>query len=334
MPDCKNCGSYFPNRVKIDGVVRVIANRKYCFVCSPFGQHNTRQIHVPVKERKKRDYAHKYFAEARQKRKATLVELKGGKCCICSYNRCLGALDFHHIDPANKKFPLSSGSISSIAWERILEEVDKTVLLCKVCHAEVEAGLHKCKEDQWRKDKSRNLCSEYLLSRTGDTDKYFYFKCKQCNKDFVPQKTRLQYCSADCYYIAIRKCKRPTLDELQEMLSNMPWSAIARNYGVRDNTVRKWARKYGICKPEEAKQRELKQRKFSPLALRRSIEANSKSYTLLNPNGGIVTITNMRKFCSTHKLNPYKMSQVARGKRRQHKGWRFPTTIIPVLLIV
>lgn len=42
--------------------------------------------------------------KARQKRKADLVYIMGGKCSICGYDKCQQALEFHHIDKSTKKF--------------------------------------------------------------------------------------------------------------------------------------------------------------------------------------------------------------------------------------
>lgn len=42
--------------------------------------------------------------EATQKRrdkvKAIAVAYKGGKCQVCGYNKYVGALEFHHVDPS------------------------------------------------------------------------------------------------------------------------------------------------------------------------------------------------------------------------------------------
>src|SRR5207248_1431325 len=81
-------------------------------------------------------------AVARRRRnvKAILVEEAGGGCVRCGYDRCCGALHFHHLDPKSKSFTLSNrGWTRSIAAAR--EEVAKCILLCSNCHAEVEAGL-------------------------------------------------------------------------------------------------------------------------------------------------------------------------------------------------
>jgi hypothetical protein len=79
-------------------------------------------------------------AERRRVVKRTLVEDAGGRCVICGYDRCEGALQFHHLDPATKAFSLShAGTSRSLAKSR--EEASKCVLLCANCHAEVEAGV-------------------------------------------------------------------------------------------------------------------------------------------------------------------------------------------------
>lgn len=79
--------------------------------------------------------------ERRRRRiKETLVAEAGGECVLCGYSRCLAALQFHHVDPVNKRFHLSMHGVSrSIARAR--EEAAKCVLLCANCHAEVEQGL-------------------------------------------------------------------------------------------------------------------------------------------------------------------------------------------------
>jgi hypothetical protein len=76
----------------------------------------------------------------RQAVKLSLIEEAGGACVICGYDRHPRALEFHHPDPALKRFPVSNGG-NSIAIERLRVEAEKCVLLCANCHAEVEAGV-------------------------------------------------------------------------------------------------------------------------------------------------------------------------------------------------
>lgn len=70
--------------------------------------------------------------------KEQAVAYLGGKCRVCGYHKCLAALDFHHRDPREKDFEISS----KMSWEAIEPELRKVVPLCKNCHAETHAGLH------------------------------------------------------------------------------------------------------------------------------------------------------------------------------------------------
>lgn len=75
----------------------------------------------------------------RQKMKLRLVEYKGGKCSLCGYNKCVKALEFHHIDPHKKDFQISR--YSNLKWETVVREVDKCILVCSNCHREIHDGL-------------------------------------------------------------------------------------------------------------------------------------------------------------------------------------------------
>jgi hypothetical protein len=50
--------------------------------------------------------------------------------------------------------------------------------------------------------------------------------------------------------------------------------------------------------------------------------SNSKSYLVTFPDGKLVTITGLSKFCKEHNLNTGLMSSVATGRHHQHKGFR------------
>ncbi len=76
----------------------------------------------------------------RRKVKQLLVDEAGGRCSVCGYSRWVGALEFHHLVPAEKSFSLSHRGVArSLAKARL--EASKCVLLCANCHAEVEAGV-------------------------------------------------------------------------------------------------------------------------------------------------------------------------------------------------
>ena len=78
-------------------------------------------------------------SEWRRRTKAKLVAEAGGKCVLCGYDRHQAALHFHHLDPAKKEFHLADTGVTR-SIESLRREVEKCVLLCGNCHAEVEAG--------------------------------------------------------------------------------------------------------------------------------------------------------------------------------------------------
>jgi 5-methylcytosine-specific restriction endonuclease McrA len=67
------------------------------------------------------------------------IEYKGSKCSKCGYDRYIGALEFHHLDPNEKDFYLSHAKMTS--FEKVKSELDKCVLLCANCHREEHARL-------------------------------------------------------------------------------------------------------------------------------------------------------------------------------------------------
>ena len=78
-------------------------------------------------------------SERRRHVKRVLVEEAGGCCTQCGYAGSLAALQFHHVDPATKRFAIAARGVTrSLATAR--EEAAKCVLICANCHAEVEAG--------------------------------------------------------------------------------------------------------------------------------------------------------------------------------------------------
>jgi hypothetical protein len=74
-------------------------------------------------------------------RRDRIIEFKnrmGGKCSICGYDKCLDALDFHHVDPSQKEF--SFRDRRGISRERLEIELAKCVLVCANCHREIHSS--------------------------------------------------------------------------------------------------------------------------------------------------------------------------------------------------
>lgn len=62
----------------------------------------------------------------------------GGKCVICSYNKCLDALHFHH--PNDDKEKCVSHALYS-GYDAGKAEAKKCMLVCSNCHAEIHSKL-------------------------------------------------------------------------------------------------------------------------------------------------------------------------------------------------
>jgi hypothetical protein len=112
-PKCKNnctIESFYNRRGKIGGSV-------YCKKCTT----------IQVVERTK-------------KLKQEMVVYKGGCCQICGYNKYIGALDFHHIDPNKKDFTIAH--VRQYKFNDVIKnELDKCLLVCSNCHRELHGGL-------------------------------------------------------------------------------------------------------------------------------------------------------------------------------------------------
>ena len=68
------------------------------------------------------------------------IEQLGGKCSKCGYNKYPEVLEFHHKNPSQKDFNISSKGHSR-SWSKVREEIAKCDLLCANCHREVHVEL-------------------------------------------------------------------------------------------------------------------------------------------------------------------------------------------------
>ena len=93
----------------------------------------------------RRDYLIQTVNKRRKKIRRIAVEYKGGRCSACGYDRCIEALEFHHLDPGKKDFGISNKGHTR-SWEKVKEELDQCVILCANCHREVHAGLQLPRE--------------------------------------------------------------------------------------------------------------------------------------------------------------------------------------------
>jgi len=151
---CHKCNVDIPNRVKIDNCWKTINHRKFCLICSPWGKHNTKSVDpskrtLSEKERHswknltdKQKTCHKTSQHKRAvKRKVELINMRGGKCERCGYDKCIDVFHFHHIDPSLKTMNMGLNSLWCKSWEKILQEFENCKVYCSNCHMEVHYEL-------------------------------------------------------------------------------------------------------------------------------------------------------------------------------------------------
>ena len=95
-------------------------------------------------EKRKYSDRRQYLIEAVRKRRKKVrlmaVEYKGGCCQRCGYDRCMDALEFHHIDPSQKDFSISEKGYTR-SGERVQRELDKCLMVCANCHRELHVKI-------------------------------------------------------------------------------------------------------------------------------------------------------------------------------------------------
>jgi len=89
--------------------------------------------------------------------KKELVEMLGGKCQKCGYDKYIGCLEFHHIDP-NEKEGEKEWQKTSLRKQFIKKiQEGKIMLLCNRCHREIHLEeLEKQVEERLK----RTICSD------------------------------------------------------------------------------------------------------------------------------------------------------------------------------
>lgn len=164
----------------------------------------------------------KCASEAVQRRRDKVKELGvlylGGECLICGYKKCIGALEFHHLDPNEKDFGISAKGYTR-SWETVKSELKKCVVLCSNCHREVHCGVTSLD----------NVTPKY------DEESL----AKVLEKDSKPKEKEVKTSNKP-----ISKC--PSKEILEDLVSKFSNCAIGRQYSVSDTTVRKWRKKYNI----------------------------------------------------------------------------------------
>lgn len=278
---CKKCGSVIPRCIWVDGEKKTVLNRTLCYKCSPFGFHNKTSVDkldlLSEEEVWKRDKDRKIcfsckkefigkgrlfcpqctFRNRKKRRIEIVYGITGTACWKCGYDigeNSYKMLDFHHI--RDKKFALSAREITNLCWEKVYSEMKKCVLLCCRCHREQLFGIISEEEifgifnNKWKEihslrsdEELKNIIPKKIkVFQRNEIRQIIKKYCSVCGK-----KIRHMGLCKDCHGIKQRRVEWPSKEILLACLTNKKsWCSIGRKYGVSDNAVRKWARRYGI----------------------------------------------------------------------------------------
>lgn len=164
-----------------------------------------------------------------KRRKSNLIKVFNGKCCICGFDKWQSALEFHHVNPEEKEFSITTDTTTK-AIEKQLKELKKCILVCANCHR----GIHSNNisvPDNW-KDFYNEEVAKQLVEEV-HAKKYY---CKVCGKE----KSRSGILCTECASKATRRVDRPDRDTLKQLIRNTSFVQIGLMYNVSDNAIRKW----------------------------------------------------------------------------------------------
>ncbi len=140
------------------------------------------------------------------------------ECNICKLKEWLGEpinIEVDHINGINDD-----------------HSIDNLQFLCPNCHAQTSNYKGKNKKST-KIEKEDN-------------------KCIECNIKISKASLRCNSCTQK---LQIRKVpERPTLEQLETDLKTLPYTKVGLKYGVSDNTIRKWIKKYKkelVCEEQE-----------------------------------------------------------------------------------
>ncbi len=84
--------------------------------------------------------------EVKEELRKKIFKYRKARCTKCGYNKCRGALDFHHKNPKDKKFSIGTGIRELLGWDIIKKEIDKCIVLCSNCHREFHFNKEKIRK--------------------------------------------------------------------------------------------------------------------------------------------------------------------------------------------
>lgn len=176
------------------------------------------------------------------------IEALGGKCCNCGQTFEICCYDFHHLEPDQKDFAISSKQTNGAkTWNKVRDELKKCALLCANCHrllhyGHVDIEIKQYFNDdyyEWNLTEAKQIDHQTLQS----LDVYDDCICLMCGG----QRSRGCKLCDKCE----KERRREFIPPVEELISNLievrgNFTKAGDLYGVTDNAVRKWCKNYNI----------------------------------------------------------------------------------------
>jgi hypothetical protein len=175
-------------------------------------------------------------------RKATkrrIIKSMGGKCQICSYDKCDSALALHHLDPSQKDLAFGAIRANPKNWLLIVEELRKCILVCHNCHSEIHAGMTQIPEKYSKFDES---FVDYKPKKIKPKKIGEFNNCSVCG---VEKPVHNKYCSLKCAGKSSRKVDWDSIN-LEDLYKYKSVVQIAEDLGISDSAVHKRLRILGL----------------------------------------------------------------------------------------
>lgn len=145
------------------------------------------------------------------------------KCCECGlgseWNGKSITLQIDHIDGNSTNHAL-----------------DNLRILCPNCHSQTKT--YGSKNISKKVKDRKNVYAKQITK--------YEKECPQCNNIFNTRFNKQKFCSAGCSSKSTRIVNRPEKQVLNWLIESNYWVNIGKMFGVSDNSVRGWVKKYNL----------------------------------------------------------------------------------------
>ena len=167
----------------------------------------------------------------RHRIKERSVYVMGDSCQCCGYNRCLRALQFHHIDETTKEFQISDNITRN--WADVRSELTKCILVCANCHQEIHGGIIDCPtHTSFNEARAKEIDNLVAINKKKE------YICSECGASVYANNTLCITCAGK----RRRKVQRPNREELKLLLQQYHFTEIGKMYNLTEAAIRKWCK--------------------------------------------------------------------------------------------